>query len=368
MKKLLLPLLAALLIAAMALGVTGCNKPAEQLAPADTPAPTQSAAEPEAPVEVPEFALDMEVVTGLNGLQPVYESLMMAMREYSEDAFAHYQSNDPGFFWQTLYYLCANAGELDDRNTPDPAAAELLVPYAVMEEYAAACFFDYVALLPLPEEPIGITIDEEKESYRIAMSDKGDSYVTPVKYEYVASDEYEVLVAWLSHGEEYPDMQAAYMFIVGENPYVARSGVADPMYKYAVKYAYETYTDVVMVTDTYERSGKKYAVVDPVVIRRHGALDVDEEGNPYGYDWDEVINDTEESVEYLISEYAEFDFGQLDWTFEDLVMEDALEDGVSFFMENAKRESEGEHLVFHINAFDGVLYFAKFADEIYFVG
>lgn len=369
MKRIPLRLFAALLaVALLSMGVAGCQKPQQEPPAAETPAPTEpTAPTPTATVEVPEFTLSMETVSALNSMQPVYDSLMRATRDMPAE-FSYYQAQNQNFFWSTLYYLCVNYGAEDPRNTLEGTA--LYVPYTVMEEYAAACFLEYVALIPLPEEPIGLEIDEAKQAYKIAMSDAGEDYVTPMRYAYNASDVYEVMVAWLAPGEgtEYPDMLGAYTFLLTPNLYNVVNAIAEPMFQYSVQFAYEEYTDLVLVKDTYERNGQKYAVVDHVVREFHNAFDLDENGEPYGDEWDEVVNDTEESIEVLVSDLAEFEISELGWLFEDIVMEDALEDPLAFFMESAKRQYEGEHLLFKANIYDGVLYYAVFVDDNYSVG
>lgn len=365
MKKINRKLITWLLIFVLLLGAAGCKKPPVQEEPAVTPAAENPAAPTEAPVEIPEFEISMAVVAGLNSLQPVYDSLLRAMRELPQD-WAYYNPQDPSFFWNTLFFLCVNYGDMDSRNTIDQS--EILVPFAVMEEYAAACFYDFITLLPLPEDNYGIAIDEDKGAYILSLSDKGDDYVSPVRYTYSANDQYDVMVAWLAVGEEYPDMLGSYVFVTAPNDYNTAKGIANPMFEYSVRFAYEDYTDVVLVKNTYERNGNKYAVLDPAVIRYYNAFDLDENGQQYGYEWSDVINEEEEEIEFLISDYAEFDFGQMDGLFEELVMEDALEDSIAFFMEQSKRQFEGKHLAFRVNTYDGVLYLAKFFDDNYFVG
>lgn len=365
MNKLCRQLTIWLLILALPLCAAGCKKPAVEQDPIATPAAVTTPAPTEEPVEVPEFEISMQVIAGLNSLEPVYDSLLRAMRELPQE-WAYYNPHEAAFFWNTLFFLCVNYGEMDSRNTIE--GSEIIVPFAVMEEYAAACFYDFITLLPLPEDNYGITIDEGKGAYILSLSDKGDDYVTPVRYTYSASDQYDVMVAWLARGEEYPDMLGSYVFVTAPNAYNIAKGIADPMFEYSVRFAYEDYTDVVLVKDTYERNGKKYALLDPATIRYYNAFDLDENGEQYGYEWSDVVNEQEESIEFLISDLAEFDFGQMDGLFEELVLEDALENTTAFFMENAKRQFEGKNLAFRVNTYDGVLYNAVFFDDNYFVG
>ncbi|MDR1620695.1 MAG: hypothetical protein LBS18_08565 [Clostridiales bacterium] len=364
MKKQYVKLSALALSLVMLLSLAACNNAAPEepvVSPPDlTPTP---GALVEPPVEIPEYALDPVAVRDITALAPVFHSLMLGLRETSGDSPV-YDVNE-ALFWNTLYLLSVNYGVSDPRNTL--LGDTLSVPVNVMQEYASSCFGDYGGLYDIPADNPGVTFNESNGVYAFSMSDVGDNYAKIIDIAENGAGGYDVMVAWLGHGEEYPDMLSAYLFIVSPNGLVAELGDPGAIYKYSVMYAMPTSTDYALVLDTYERDGRRYALVDTVFLQMHNADDLDERGQPYGYDGEHILNPDEDEIELLISDYAEFDMdiGNL---FDDIDPDAALEDNVQFFMDNAGRAFEEQHLLFEINRYDGILYSGRFYDEYYTFG
>ncbi len=358
----------ALLLLCALLFTFGCGKTPEP--PLSTPAPEPTAAPVAAtplPTDaVPEVTIDAATKEGLFAMMPVYDSLMRAMRDMPPE-WQNYDSQSPEFFWGTLYYLCVNFCSEDAGNSLDAEMIRLKVPRARMEEYASACFGDFSGLLDLPADAYGIEYDPTESVYFLPLSDKGEDYAEPQSAMLNEYDSYDVLTAWLVDDEEYPDLLGLYSFIVEPNQYAVESNITKPTFPYSVYYAYE-YRETVLVKDVYEKDGNFYAVLDHVDKQFHSALDLDENGKPYGYDWEGYINVEEENDEMLLSRTAEFTFDDMNLLFEDLNMEDALANTIAFFAKNAKLEYEGEHLMFYVNRYNGVLYSGSFAADYYFVG
>lgn len=217
------------LVILLAFAACAPRQPLENVQPTELPLETPVPEETVPEVDIPEAEVDEATRAKLDAMQPVFDSVIRAMRAQPEGKQS-YDSADPYFFWSVLYHLSTNFGA--QHPLVEETDGQYSVPRKVMQEFATACFGEYSDLLALPAES-GIVYDESRDAYLVGMSDIGDSYSQIVSYEMEGDDQYALQVDLLTSGEEKP--LTTYHFIVTANPYI--DGITDPIFYYTVWYA-----------------------------------------------------------------------------------------------------------------------------------
>ena len=93
-----------------------------------------------------------------------------------------YDANDPQFFWTQLYLASVNWGLENPKVALATGGVELAVPASVMKEFAAASFLGNTELPEIPPTVSGIRYDAAADTYFVAMSDAGQTYVVIERY------------------------------------------------------------------------------------------------------------------------------------------------------------------------------------------
>lgn len=362
---------AGLLMACLLFGLAACqgNDPAPD--ETATPSPTASAAlSPDSstvpelpPSDMPEEApvLDEATTELINGMQPVFDSIIRALMPLPEEA-RYLDSSDDTLFWTVMYYFCANYGTLH----PDAFETDnqCVIPGHAMQEYADACFAEYDGIPDIPPQTFDIVYDRDQDMYYVGLSDAGDTYTAKISYAVNTYGEIEAVMGFFTpSADETDDLLAVFRFTLVDN------GMAEgeePIFPYRVQSANEYYTDLAQVTRISEKNGIYYATLDFVAEVFHSASDLDENGQPYGSDFREMVNAKKEAVDVRISERATFNLQNFNSVFEDADMEKASANSYQFFVDNAALETpDGEHLYFALNIYDGVLHGGQLSDYYY---
>ena len=139
-----------------------------------------------------------------------------------------YDSQDPAFFWSSLYYGIVNhtkevplAEWVDD---------EIRVPRMAVQEFATGLFADYSDLPELPASISMIRYDEEWDAYLFAPSDRGLSY--PRLISAVRQTDGDIRLAAVLCDEETDKPYVCYVFTLTPNAYA--DGIAEPMFRHSI--------------------------------------------------------------------------------------------------------------------------------------
>ncbi len=161
MKKLTALLLSLLLIPPLA----ACRARTSATGSGTPPPAAATAAQPAAPIA------DAEIAGKLNATLPILDSIVRAMGIEGEVPFS---STDAVFLWSALYLTGVNWGAENPLVTAD--GAEIIVPRAVMEAYAAAAFCGLEDLPDVPAEYAdAVRYDAAAGAFRLTASDAGDN-------------------------------------------------------------------------------------------------------------------------------------------------------------------------------------------------
>ncbi len=162
----------------------------------------------------------------VQAMLPVLDSVLRAMVELDCD----YQPRDSAYFWAVLSMLAVNWGM--DHLLCEIEENELRVPRQVMQEYAAAAFFDYDDLLPVEDGGFSVRYDEGMDAYYLGLGDAGDSYTEIAGVSQLEDGQTQVEVTLKAgDGALLYTMEA----LLVPNPYA--DGIADPIYLYSVSSA-----------------------------------------------------------------------------------------------------------------------------------
>ncbi|MDL2259091.1 hypothetical protein LJC42_08095, partial [Eubacteriales bacterium OttesenSCG-928-K08] len=190
--------------------------------------------------------------------------------------------------------------------------------------------------------------DEDWDAYFVGKSDAGDSFVQAIEYSVNEAGYIEALVALLYPIEnDETAVDTTYLFTLAQNPYA--DGIAQPLFKFTVMDAKQSYTNTVRVTEIQEKDDACYATVDYMLQDSSGAWVVDEAG-----------------IEVRVSDLAQFLLPGIETVLEGVSAADAAADSNLFFRTHAATPAaDGEHLLFYVNQYRGVVYGGEFAYEFY---
>ncbi|MDL2217659.1 hypothetical protein LJC27_03285 [Christensenellaceae bacterium OttesenSCG-928-M15] len=362
---------ALLLICGLLFALAACQKPVEETnaspTPEQSPEPTP-VIEAEPPVTVdpaaePNNTIDAETEELLNGMNPVFDSVSRALMDLEEDS-RYLDAQDPMIFWSVMYYFCANYGTNASPLVMETEDSRYVVPGDVMRQFASACFAEYDTFPEIPPQTFAIVYDEESDTYYIGGSDAGDTYVKKIRYSINEEGDTEALIGFFAYGEgDVESLLGVFRFVLGRSE--AADAAEEPLFAFQVFAAHESYTDLAMVTNITEKDGVYYATLDFVKAVFHFSDDLDENGEEYGADFQEIVNEKEEAVDVRISENLRFEFHNIASIFDGLDMKLAAENPFRFFIENAAREASGQHLYFILNIYEGVLHGGELSDYHY---
>ena len=166
----------------------------------------------------------------LNRMIPVFDSFARSM---GIDGKVAYNANDPQFFWTQLYFhgadwSYANAlTKYTDR--------QIVLPAAVIQEYAAASFFGFTSLPDIPQSVTDIRFDQATDTYLLNMPIMPETSIIVERYALDADGNLLAGIGFYdSYSSENPNRLGGLLVQMADN--ASQGTSSDPAFPYIVKY------------------------------------------------------------------------------------------------------------------------------------
>jgi len=191
-------------------------KPRANKAPASSFAAKAAAAfKQPAPPQSPPPAPGEQAEAKIRAMQPLFESVINCINSIEGGWNGRYSAANPQFMWSILYFFATSHAQLNSQVEQSDDA--FLVPRGVMQDFASACFADYINLLPIPAGDEFISYDDSWDRYTVKMSDAGAAVFNIGAINLEANGKYSVTVVMLD--EEEAEVYGNYMFTLVPNAY-----------------------------------------------------------------------------------------------------------------------------------------------------
>ncbi len=161
---------------------------------------------------------------------PVFDSFARGMGIEGEVA---YDASNPEFFWTQLHLLGSHWG-FSNAQTTYQNGNQIILPTAVMKEYAAASFNGLATLPEIPPSLTSISMDATLNSYRMTAPAMAQTYIVVERY---ATNTDGTLLVGIGLYDSYLLANANRLggLLIQVSGYSYQGAIADPTFPYSVK-------------------------------------------------------------------------------------------------------------------------------------